>query len=488
MQFQQYRNGWVSIGQFTKRLFRLPSVLRPSERVAVGVLLIIAVSSWILSSWNSGGVNPAYGGTYTEGFVGQPKFVNPILATSDADRSLSKLIYSGLAKLDKDGNAVPDIADHWIVGDAAKTYTVYLRKDVIWHDGKPFTADDVVFTVNLIRDPAINSPYYDAWKDITIEAKDSSTVVFHLTDSSSVFPWFMTVGLLPSHLGRNAMNTSFIGTGWYKYSKVKMRNNQIETIILVRNSKHYANHSAYIDTIEFWFYDNAASAINALASQKILGLEADNPGAANAVKSTLNLSQQLTIFLNTGNPSLSDIKIRQKLLSSSDSFTTPLNLNLVLDKTFQGSPDIAEILNTWQKRNIKVTITADTLDNIRQNWLAKKTYAAIALSTEYGPQVDLYAYWHSSQADNGLNFTKLKNSDIDKLLTDLRKSQTPDSYNKIYSQVSELIDAQAVSMVVAKGSIDYWVAKSVHIIPANVGKYPADRFDTFDQWYIKTRR
>ena len=114
---------------------------------------------------------PVPGGEYSEGIVGQPLYVNPVLAGgNDADADLAALVYSGLFKYDPDGKLVPDLAESFELSDDKLTYTMHLKKDVKWHDGEPFSADDVLFTIQVIQDPAFKSPLRQNWQGVGTEA------------------------------------------------------------------------------------------------------------------------------------------------------------------------------------------------------------------------------------------------------------------------------------------------------------------------------
>lgn len=91
---------------------------------------------------------PRYGGSYSEGIVGQPAYINPLLSqTSEADADLVQLIYSALFKYDGQGRITGDLAEKYEVSEDQKTYTVYLKKNAKWHDNEPLNAEDVVFKI-----------------------------------------------------------------------------------------------------------------------------------------------------------------------------------------------------------------------------------------------------------------------------------------------------------------------------------------------------
>ena len=101
---------------------------------------------------------PAKGGALTEGIIGSVHFINPLLAVSDVDRDMTMLVYSGLTRLNPAGNYEPDLAESFSVSEDKLTYTFQLRKNLTWHDGKPLTAGDVIFTIEKAIEPGIKSP------------------------------------------------------------------------------------------------------------------------------------------------------------------------------------------------------------------------------------------------------------------------------------------------------------------------------------------
>src|SRR3989344_596272 len=100
---------------------------------------------------------PTLGGTLTEGVVGNPRFINPVLAISEADKNLVALIYSGLVRITPEGEIENDLADEIIISEDRRTYMVHIKEKTRFHDGESLTADDIVFTIGKIVDPLIKS-------------------------------------------------------------------------------------------------------------------------------------------------------------------------------------------------------------------------------------------------------------------------------------------------------------------------------------------
>lgn len=101
---------------------------------------------------------PIDGGGFTEGMVGRPGFINPVLAISDTDKDISMLVYSGLLRPSSDGGFIKDLAEDYSISEDGLTYRVNIKRDAFWHDGESVKADDIIFTINKIKDPFLKSP------------------------------------------------------------------------------------------------------------------------------------------------------------------------------------------------------------------------------------------------------------------------------------------------------------------------------------------
>jgi len=101
---------------------------------------------------------PAYGDILVEGSIGDASTLIPILATDSTSHQIGGLVYNGLVKYDKDINVVGDLAERWSISPDGLVITFHLRQGVKWHDGVPFTAQDVLFTYQVLVDPAPLQP------------------------------------------------------------------------------------------------------------------------------------------------------------------------------------------------------------------------------------------------------------------------------------------------------------------------------------------
>lgn len=264
------------------RLLPFYTKLSPGDRfiaTLLGLLVIGTSLAGLIALQRSFLVTiPAKGGTLTEGIVGSPRFVNPLLALTDADRDLTALTYAGLMGIDGDGNLVPVLAERYRVSEDGQEYTFSLREDAKFSDGTPVTADDVVFTVEKAQDPALRSPELANWANIRAEALDSRTVVFTLPKPYAPFLVDTTLGILPADKWRNIpveefsfspLMTNPIGAGPFKVTRVTRDKNGSVTGYELRASDTYAPGRPYLDAIYIKFYDNVTKLAEAYARRSI---------------------------------------------------------------------------------------------------------------------------------------------------------------------------------------------------------------------------
>ncbi|MFL5727166.1 MAG: ABC transporter substrate-binding protein [Chloroflexota bacterium] len=149
------------------------------------------------------GPTPVDVAPYREGVLGRPVSVSPLTARTQPDRDLVALVFSGLVTRGPDGTLVPDLASHWTVDPTGKSWTFSLQPDARWQDGEPVTADDVVYTVGILRDPAYAGPGAGSWREVTATAVDARTVRFDLATPLGGFLELATQRIAPAHLLRD---------------------------------------------------------------------------------------------------------------------------------------------------------------------------------------------------------------------------------------------------------------------------------------------
>jgi len=297
---------------------------------ALAVFLILALTAY--TAFNTTTILvPDYGGLYTEGVAGNPRYINPLLSSyNDVDRDLAALVFNGLTIVDERGRVLPDLADTWDISKDELSYTFHLRTDVRWHDGTPFTADDVVFTVDMLRAPDFQGQpeLAELWRTVEVDRVDSNTVRFTLSERFAPFLSYTTIGLLPAHLLKDvpaklladhAFNMHPIGTGLFKVHEVTSQH-----ALLLANLDFYAGRP-YLDEIEFIFYPDYPSVLAAYRRGEIHGISRVPPEYVSEVlaEDSLRLYSSVLsgyglVFLNLERPVFQEREVRQALLWAID--------------------------------------------------------------------------------------------------------------------------------------------------------------------------
>ena len=217
------------------------------------ILMVLALTMTVLlaacGDKNTAEVKTEEGTTLVYG-SGDYTRINPAM---DEHGEINVLLFNGLTAHDGDNQVVPGLAESWDYDETTYTYTFHIRDGIHWHDGEPFTAKDVQFTIEAIMDPdngSENAPNYEDVEEITVV--DDQTISFRLAEPNVAFLEYMTMAVLPSHLleGEDMQESDFfrhpVGTGPYKLERWDVG----QSIVLTKNEDYYLG-APNIDTVIF---------------------------------------------------------------------------------------------------------------------------------------------------------------------------------------------------------------------------------------------
>ena len=315
----------------------LRSLSRKQRRVflSLGVLLIALIIALLWQADKAFSVPvPAPGGQLTEGVIGTPRFINPLLAASDADRDLAALIYSGLLRLDAKGGVIPDLAESYTVSDDGLMYTFKLRDHLTWQDGQPLTTDDVEFTILKAQDPLLLGKKRGSWEGVKIEKISPTEIRLHLKQAYPQFTETATMGILPKHLwskfdaeafSLNQFNTEPIGSGPYKIKNIAKNDLGIAKSYNLEPFSNFALGMAHISHLYLRFYSNETDLIAAYKRGEINSLSAISAEAAKDLEKEGTtilrspLPRVFAVFFNQNKaPILTNQEVREALIIAID--------------------------------------------------------------------------------------------------------------------------------------------------------------------------
>lgn len=521
---------------------------------------------------------PAYGGQLKEGIIGSPRFINPILAMSDADRDMTSLIYSGLMKSNSEGDLVPDLAESYSISKDGLVYKFKLKDNAYFHNGEKVTADDVEFTINKTQDSALKSPKRANWDGVALKKLNDKEIEFVLKQPYSPFLENTTLGILPKKIWANFDSDQFsfslfniepVGSGPYKVKGLEKDSYGIPTYYTLASFNKYALGAPHIKKLLITFYQNEKTLIDAFKRRDIESVSAISSENAEALKNESGvkiiqspLPRVFGVFFNQSQaPVLANKEVREALGSAihkdrivkevlsgygieinspippdlleikdgdeneangkkedSSSKTEKASALLqdngwkmnteekILEKKVKNETqklrfsistantpelkNVAEIVKEeWEKLGAQIEVKIFEAGDLNQNVIRPRKYDALLFGEIVGRDLDLFAFWHSTQRkDPGLNIALYANSKADKLLEDGRKiedkAERMQKYKQFENEISK--DLPAVFLY----SPDF-----IYIIPEKIKGYsigqvitPADRFLNVNEWYADTEK
>lgn len=333
------------------RYFLNVHTLKPSDAFVFKAALLVCVILLSLlviriSTGQSVAVATA-GGTLNEGIIGTPRFVNPVLAVTRADKDLTTLVYDGLMTLGADGELVPNIAESLTISEDGLTYNVILRNNVSFHDGTPLTAYDVAFTVNRIQDPLLASPLRSSFDGVRIEEVGEYEINFILPEAYAPFIQNLTFGILPQHIWKDAGDEEFpfsqynsepIGSGPYVVENIIRNASGIPEAYVLKSNATYHLGTPKIEHVRMQFFsteDKLIQAFNKGLVDSVVGIDSSRFADFGLNDKThhierIPLPRTFALFINQNKaPALRDLSARKAL-------DVALNRKTLVDTTLGG--------------------------------------------------------------------------------------------------------------------------------------------------------
>jgi len=228
--------------------------MKKLSRLFISLMLLFALGACDKTpSSNSSGKAPvksaAYGDILVRGDIGDASNLIPLLASDSASHAVGGMVFNGLVKYDKNMNIVGDLAESWTISPNGLVITFKLRRNVLWHDGKPFTASDVLYTYRVTIDPKTPTAYAgDFLKVKKTEVLDDYTfrVIYDKPFAPALISW--SSAILPRHLlegkdiTKSPLSRHPVGTGPYKFKEWIAG----QKIVLVSNENYFEGRP-YLD-------------------------------------------------------------------------------------------------------------------------------------------------------------------------------------------------------------------------------------------------
>ncbi len=529
----------------------------------LGIVLLAAILSSTAREFTRL-IVPAKGGVYTEAVVGLPQTINPLLSFgNELDRDLTGLIFQGLVTLNERGEPAPSLAERWEISPDQLEYTFHLRPGVRWHDGAPFTAADVVFTVGVLQSDAFANSGAPAstylsqlWRSVTVEQLDESTLRFRLQQPLASFLSEATIGILPAHLwsavpvaeiSQSALNLQPVGTGPWRLAGLTALTARLEP------NPYWSGQDPFLEAIEFRFFPDYTSAFSAFQAGTVDGVSRIVPQDLTAAQAsqdmtvfTAPLAGESFVYFNLSSPTapfLTDKRVRQalslaldrpKLIDEAlngqgvpadgpfmpgtwayapqqlpqpslqqaaqllaeagwadndgdgvrDQNDLPLSFELVGDN----EAVLQSLASQWRQIGVDARPKLVDITSLATESLSPRRFDAAVTHWQLSGDPDPYPLWHSTQIENGQNYTGWSNLPADLLMEQGRAVTDPGLRLQLYSEFQKIFAAEMPALPLYFDVYSYGVSNQVKGVRIGRLNWPWERFRTTNEWYKVTEQ
>lgn len=296
----------------------------------VGVILLATAAQAFIYGGEATTEAASDAGTYAEGVIGKLETLNPLYASSAPEIAASRLVFSSLYKYDRSGTLRPDLALNTEVDSEGRNYTVKLRSDALWHDGQKLTADDVVFTIETIKNPAarVRSSLHVNWRDIAVKKIDDTTVQFTLPPYAAfahaltfpVVPKHLVAAIAPGALYESSFSRSPVGSGPFQYRLLQAPDSTSrQKVFHMTANEHYYDGAPRLSRFEIHAYATEDDLVRAVNTAEVTGAADITSGKLSDITSPAYETRHYAIdngvyaMMNTTKPPLDSREVRQAI-------------------------------------------------------------------------------------------------------------------------------------------------------------------------------
>lgn len=486
------------------------------------------------------------GGTYTEATLGKVNSMNPLFASTNSERVLSKLMFATLVSNDYSGHPGLEIAKSLTSSENGKKWILYIRDDIKWSDGEPLTNDDVIYTLELLQNSAVSSPYTANLAGVKIGTTDDGGITFTLPTAYADFISVLDIPIVPKHeledssvdtLIEDDFSISPVVSGPFMLNATQTTSSENERTVFLSPNPNYFKPAAMLGSFAIHTYetkDEIKKAINSgvvTATAELSGPDAAEITSNQFIKKESSIDWGTYIFFNTSSGKLKNRDLRSAIRSGIDinkireaaPGTIAIDFPIIKSQLELGSypklPErnyeasaakIAEISGSEKIHLNVVTARTDYLPEVAgalveelnalgfeaelnvyeenqefiSNIISKRNYDVLVYDIELDADPDPLAYYHSSQISNtGLNLSGYRNSLVDDLLIGARETMEKELRIKKYETFLEHWVQDTPSIGLYQVNLTYVYNKNVRAYGNDVRLVsPIDRFTDVTSW------
>ena len=508
-------------------------------------LIGVAQAFWFGESYAVNTYVP--GGTYIEATIGRINSLNPLFATTSSEKALSKLMFATLVAADFSGHPGPQLASTVRHTNDGKIWRIHLRNGLVWSDGEPITNKDVLFTVELIQNPAVSTIYTANLEGVKVSEDENGDIVFELPSAYADFASALVIPIVPEHILKDTpiktlaeanFSKSPVTSGAFDFNAIQTSSEDEKVVYLTANQNYYLS-KPMIGSFAIHSYADKAGVETALrsggvtATAELDGEMANMATGSNYTKRLSSINSGVFAFLNNSRGALANADMRRAIrqgLNLSEiraaapdtkALDFPILDSQILLENYPMIPTGDEVmakekieeLSGGEKIHLEIAtvdsgylpaVAGKLADNLQAlgiecdvstyaesqefvaNIISRRNYDILVYSIELGADPDPLAYYHSSQAQAaGLNLSNYRNSLVDDLLIGARGTMDIALRARKYEKFLEYWATDVPAIGLYQANMTYIYNKNVQTYnDSNVLVTALDRFLDVENWGV----
>lgn len=510
------------------------------------IMLAVTQALWFGNSY--AGNSFSEGGTYTEATIGDVNSLNPLFATTNSEKVLSRLMFATISAIDYSGHPGIGLASRISPDETGKVWTIKLRDNLKWSDGEPITNKDVLFTVDIIKNPAVKTVYDSNLANVKVAETENGEITFTLPSAYADFISALNIPLIPEHilgetdpkvLIENEFSTTPITSGAFSFNALQSTSVSDEKVYYLSSNPNYYKGKNLLNSFSVHTYPDKDSLISALNSSTVTATaelsqtDADKVTSGQFIKKNSSLNSGAFIFFNTSNEVVKSAEMRSAIRQGIDlekirSIATdtskidyPLlqsqivlsNYPAIPGRDFEAAKARISALKGENSLNIEIAtinsgflpeIANELADELKElglganvsiyeenqdfinNVVSKRSFDILIYEIELGADPDLLPYYHSSQASSvGLNLSNYRNSLVDDLLLGARDTLDENLRARKYEKFLEYWVNDIPAIGLYQPNLTYFYNRNVRTFGNDVRLVTAlDRFSDISNWAV----
>ena len=480
------------------------------------------------------------GGTYTEATIGEVNSMNPLFATTSSEKVLARLMFSTLTTIDYSGHVGMGLAKSLVPDENGKVWSMQLKEGLKWSDGEPLTNEDVMFTIGLIQNSAVNTVFGANLAGVKVTEGENGEIIFALPSAYADFAAALEIPVVPKHelddaepktLVEDEFSNAPVTSGAFMFNATQAANASTSAVIYLSANPNYYLGRTMLNSFAVHTYEDSEEIIKAVnsgavtATAELSGPEADEVKNASYNRRDSSIDSGVFAFFNTGAGRMKEKGLREavrqgvnlaavrEMAPGTMELNYPLIASQIALTNYPAIPGydlavaqakVAELtggetitLNIATVKSgylpavtekfkeelallgIEANVTAyeETQDFVA-NVITRRNYDILIYGVELGAEPDLLPYYHSSQASTaGLNLSSYRNALVDDLLIGARETLDNTLRAKKYETFLEYWVADVPAIGLYQVNMVYLYNKNVRAYNDGVRLVtPLDRF------------